>query len=67
MSSPHAVDADPHAGDPMHPPADIDPDVAPLHQNIRQSFTWGQMAYIWILGAIAVVGGVVLGLTAANK
>jgi hypothetical protein len=67
MSGAHAVEEQPHAEDPMHSPLDLEPETAPLHHDIRQSFSWGQMAYVWILGAIAVVGGIVLGLTAVNN
>jgi hypothetical protein len=67
MSTAHAVEQPEHAEDPAHSPIDLEPDAAPMHHDIKQSFTWGQMVYVWALGAIAVVGGIVLGLTAVNK
>ena len=55
--------ADAHA-DPHHAPAD--PNAAPTHGDVRSSFSGGQMAVAWILGTVAIVAGVVLGLTLAN-
>ena len=55
--------ADAHA-DPHHAPAD--PNAAPTHGDVRFSFSGGQMAVAWVLGTLAIVAGIVLGLTVTN-
>ena len=44
-----------------------DPNAAPLRQQVRSDFSLGQLLYVWILGAIALVGGLVAGLILVNK
>jgi hypothetical protein len=62
MASAHA---DPHAAaEAHHPPAD--PNAAPTHGDVRSSFSRGQLAVAWILGAIAIVAGIALGMTVTN-
>lgn len=45
----------------------VDPNVAPTHSDVRRDFSMAQMTVAWALGAIAVVGGVILGLTVINN
>ena len=56
----HHEEADAH-----HPPAD--PNAAPTHGDVRFTFSFAQMAVPWALGLIALVLGVVLGLTVVNN
>jgi len=68
MAIAHAVDEDKqqhHAEDAHHAPAD--PNVAPTHGDVRTSFSAGQLAFVWILGAIAIVAGIAAGLTVVNN
>jgi hypothetical protein len=44
----------------------VDPNAAPTHGDVRSSFSGRQMAVAWILGAVAIVAGIVLGLTVTN-
>ncbi len=68
MAIAHAVNEDNeqhHVEDAHHAPAD--PNVAPTHGDVKASFTAGQLAFAWILGAVAIVGGIVAGLTLVNN
>ncbi|MEO8538238.1 MAG: hypothetical protein ABI577_00765 [bacterium] len=47
-----------------HAPAD--PNAAPLRQDIRQSFSPGAVLFCYALAAIALVSGIVAGLTLIN-
>lgn len=48
-----------------HAPAD--PGAAPMHQEIHERFTMGQMMFAWVLGGGAIVLGIILGLTVVNN
>ncbi|MBI5946528.1 MAG: hypothetical protein HY875_00125 [Chloroflexi bacterium] len=49
--------ADPHAQD---------PNAAPMHHEIKERFTNAQAAVSGILGAVAIIAGIVLGIVLAN-
>ncbi len=55
----------PDAHDPHHAPAD--PNAAPMRQEVRSSFSRGQLLFAWTLGAIAIVGGTILGVLVVNN
>ena len=57
---------DPHAAAEAHHPS-TDPNVAPTHGDVRSSFSRGQLAVAWILGAVAIVAGIAFGLTVTNS
>ena len=44
-----------------------DPNAAPTHLDVRSDFSVAQMAFIWGLGAIAIVAGIAVGLTVVNN
>jgi hypothetical protein len=44
-----------------------DPNAAPTHLDVRTDFSFAQMAVIWGLGAVAIVAGIVVGLTVVNN
>jgi hypothetical protein len=46
--------------------ADADPNVAPSHLDVRFDFSNVQVAFCVGLGLIAVVAGIVVGLTVTN-
>ncbi|MEO6397184.1 MAG: hypothetical protein ABIP13_01835 [Tepidiformaceae bacterium] len=52
-------------GHEAHPPAD--PNAAPLRQDVRETFSRGAVAFCAILGAVAIIGGTVAGLTIVNN
>lgn len=56
----HEPGADAHHGQPD------DPGAAPMHQDIKESFSNAQVAYVTLLGLVAAVGGIVFGLILAN-
>jgi len=43
-----------------------DQNVAPTHQEIHERFTGAQVAFCAILGVVAIVAGIVTGLTVTN-
>ncbi|HXU25477.1 MAG TPA: hypothetical protein VN697_15750 [Tepidiformaceae bacterium] len=45
----------------------LDPNVAPTHLDVKTDFSKFQMFVCWALGVVAIVAGVVFGLTMANK
>lgn len=45
---------------------DADPNVAPMHHDIRTQFAAAQMAIVAGLGAVAIIAGIVFGLLLAN-
>lgn len=63
MTDAHAASAhDPH--DAHHAP--VDPNAAPMHQEVRFEFPQTALWFAWGLGALAIVLGIVLGLTVNN-
>jgi len=54
--------ADGHAETPA-----TDPDVAPNHPDVRDTFSPVAIALCWGLGGLAVVLGIIFGLTMANS
>lgn len=67
MAIAHPSVSEQHESDPHGHDAPADPNVAPTHSNVKNDFTYAQVAVAWVLGAIAVVGGIVLGLTVVNN
>ena len=62
-SEPHAaLTADNHDS---HAPAD--PNAAPMRADVRETFSRGAIAFCAILGAVAIIGGTVAGLTIVNN
>lgn len=55
----HAAHGAPHA------PAD--PGAAPMHHDLHERFTMGQMMLAWVLGGGAIIAGIILGLTVVNN
>lgn len=51
--------ADAHAHD--------DPNAAPMHHDIQERFTRGQELFCYLLALIALVAGVVAGVTIVNN
>lgn len=51
--------------DSHHAPAD--PNAAPMRQEVRFDFSMGQLLYAWLLGAVAIIGGTVLGIVLVNN
>ncbi len=47
--------------------ANVDPNAAPLRADVRESFSTGAVIFCAILGAVAVVGGTIAGLTIVNN
>ncbi len=47
--------------------APVEAGAAPTHLDVRERFSFAQMAFAWALGAIAIVAGIVLGLTVVNN
>lgn len=43
-----------------------DPNAAPMHHEIHERFSSWQVAFCVVLGAIAIVGGLVAGLLVVN-
>ena len=62
-ATPHETDQ--HEGEGHHAPED--PNAAPTHLDVREQFSFAQMAVIWGFGAIAIVAGIVAGLTVVNN
>jgi hypothetical protein len=62
-----ASEPDTHAEEHDAHHAPIDPNAAPTHGDVRFTFSLAQMAVPWVLGVIALVAGVVLGLTVVNN
>jgi len=54
--------ADPH--DAHHAP--VDPNAAPMHQEVRFAFPQTALWFAWGMGGLAIVLGIVLGLTVNN-
>lgn len=52
--------------DAHNPHHDDDPNVAPTHAEIEERFTPVQVAFCAVLAAVAIVGGIVAGLTITN-
>ncbi|MBN9495015.1 hypothetical protein J0H33_16960 [bacterium] len=48
-------------------PAAADPDVAPNHTDVRDTFSPLAIALCWGLGGAAVVLGIIFGLVMANN
>lgn len=67
MALAHPSVSEQHESDDHGHDAPADPNVAPTHSDVKNDFTLGQVAVVWALGAIAVVGGIVLGLTVVNN
>ena len=44
-----------------------DPNVAPSHLDVRAQFSSLQVAFCVVLGGIAIVAGIVVGLTVTNS
>lgn len=44
-----------------------DPNAAPMHQDIQERFSQGQVLFCYLLAAVALVAGVVAGLTIVNN
>jgi hypothetical protein len=55
--------ADIHTADPVT----TDPDVAPNHPEVRDTFPATAIAFCWGIAALAIVLGIILGLTLANN
>lgn len=51
--------ADHHAGE-------IDPNVAPTHQEIVEDFSFGTVLVATLLGVIATAAGIIFGIVLAN-
>ena len=45
---------------------DVDPNTAPMRQDIRTQFTSAQMAIVAAMGILAITAGIVFGLLLAN-
>jgi hypothetical protein len=47
--------------------AEVDPNAAPMHIDVRETFSRGAVLFCYALAAIALVSGVVAGLTIVNN
>ncbi len=47
--------------------ATVDPNAAPLRADVRETFSRGAVIYCAILGAAAVIGGTIAGLTIVHN
>jgi hypothetical protein len=45
----------------------MDPHAAPLRLEVRERFSSLQIAIVWALGAVAIVAGLIVGLTVTNS
>ena len=55
-------------GGPMADSHDVeDPNVAPMHHEIQENFSTGQVTLAVLMAIIAIVGGLVAGLTIVNN
>ena len=43
-----------------------DPNAAPMHQDIQESFSTPAVVFCYVLAAIAIIGGLIAGLTIVN-
>ncbi|MGB4862310.1 MAG: hypothetical protein WBO97_07615 [Tepidiformaceae bacterium] len=41
----------------------IDPNAAPMHSDVKMTFSTGAVVYCYLLAAVALIAGVVAGLT----
>ena len=53
------------AHDTHHAP--VDPNAAPMRQEVRADFSRSQLMFAWALGAIAIVGGTIFGILLVNN
>ncbi len=44
-----------------------DPNVAPMHHEIQENFSSGQVLFAVLMAAVAIVGGLIAGLTIVNN
>jgi hypothetical protein len=44
-----------------------DPNAAPMHHDVKEGFTRGQILFCLALGLAAAAGGIIAGLVAANS
>lgn len=69
-AEPHADSQDavaiPEATETRDAHGHTDPNAAPMRADVRETFSTGAVAFCAIIGVVAIVGGVVAGLTLAN-
>ncbi len=46
--------------------AQADPNAAPMHPDIQEKFSRGAVLFCYLLAAVALISGVVAGLTIVN-
>jgi len=56
----------PGVGVPVTDSHEADPNVAPMHHDIRTRFAAAQIAIVGGLGVVAIIAGIVFGLLLAN-
>lgn len=44
-----------------------DPNVAPMHHEIQENFSGGQVMFAVLMAVIAIAGGLIAGLTIVNN
>lgn len=66
-SDTHAALATPHATEPHESHGHFDPNAAPMRADVRETFSTGAVAFCAIVGAIAIIGGTIAGLTIVNN
>lgn len=49
-----------------HHGAELDPNVAPTHQEIVADFSFGTVLFATVLGLVAAFGGIIFGIVLAN-
>ncbi len=67
MADPHSALTPAHEAGHHDSHAAVDPNTAPLRADVRESFSTGAVIFCAILGAVAVVGGTIVGLTIVNN
>lgn len=49
-----------------HHAAEVDPNVAPTHQEIVEDFSFGTVLFATVLGLVAATAGIIFGIVLAN-